>query len=254
MPQSAEDHAHGAGKPRAHDGGRAGGRAHLWAACILVATVALACSGCSAGSPPTGGGAGKPPKDLGSVEVRDYKGERLDAISDFRENSIEGPQYVDRNTYRLGVDGAVTHPASYTYGQVLTQESTHTKVVQLNCVEGWSVKILWEGVLLSDLIDQSSPKPGAVTVIFHAADGYTTSMPLAYARERRILLAYKMNGVEIPAERGFPFMVVAEDKWGYKWCKWVTRIELSADESYRGYWESRGYSRDGDLRKPSVGQ
>lgn len=224
---------------------------------VLVATVALAVSACTTGSSPTAGGpggTGAPPKDLGTVEVREYKGERLDAISDFRENSIKGPQYVDRETYRLKIDGAVTHPASYTYRQVLTEESTHTKVVQLDCVEGWSVKILWEGVLLSDLIEHSSPKPGAVTVIFHATDGYTTSLPLSFVRDRQILFAYKMNGVEIPPERGFPFMVVAEDKWGYKWCKWVTEIELSDDEFYRGFWESRGYARDGDLRKPFFGQ
>jgi DMSO/TMAO reductase YedYZ molybdopterin-dependent catalytic subunit len=224
---------------------------------VTAMALTLVLSACATGPSPTAGGpsgSGTPPKDLGAVEIREYKGERLDAISDFRENSIEGPQYVDRDTYRLKVDGAVTHPATYTYRQVLTGETTHTKVVQLDCVEGWSVKILWEGVLLSELIDRSSPEAGAVTVIFHAADGYTTSMPLAYAREHKILLAYKMNGVEIPAERGFPFMVVAQDKWGYKWCKWVTRIELSDDGTYRGFWESRGYSREGDLRKPYFGQ
>jgi DMSO/TMAO reductase YedYZ molybdopterin-dependent catalytic subunit len=236
---------------------RAGAPAVRHPSLVVAVALTLVLSACTVGPSPTAGGpggTGRPPKDLGSVEVRQYKGERLDAIADFRENSIEGPQYIDRETYRLTVDGAVTHPATYTYRQVLTEETTHTKVVQLNCVEGWSVKILWEGVLLSDLIDQSTAKAGAVTVIFHAADGYTTSMPLSYARERRILLAYKMNGIEIPPERGFPFMVVAEDRWGYKWCKWVTRIELSDDELYRGFWESRGYSREGDLRKPYFGQ
>jgi DMSO/TMAO reductase YedYZ molybdopterin-dependent catalytic subunit len=42
---------------------------------------------------------------------------------------------------------------------------------------------------------------------------------------------------------------VAEGKWGYKWIKWVTEIELSDDESYRGFWESRGYSNKGDLER-----
>ena len=224
----------------------AGARRVALALCLAVSLPALAaCSG--------GGGTTGKPKDLGAVEVRDYKGQRLDAIADFQENSIKGPQTVDRTTYRLKVRGAVTKPATYTYQQVLTQESTHTKVVELDCVEGWSVKILWEGVLLSDLIDRSVPATGAVTVIFHAVDGYTTSLPLAYVRSRDILLSYKMNGVEIPPERGFPFMVVAEDKWGYKWCKWVTDIELSRSASYLGYWESRGYSREGDLSKPSFG-
>jgi DMSO/TMAO reductase YedYZ molybdopterin-dependent catalytic subunit len=60
-------------------------------------------------------------------------------------------------------------------------------------------------------------------------------------------MAYKMNDVTIPPERGFPFMLVAESKWGYKWAKWITGIEFSSDISYKGYWEDRGYSNDGDL-------
>jgi DMSO/TMAO reductase YedYZ molybdopterin-dependent catalytic subunit len=53
----------------------------------------------------------------------------------------------------------------------------------------------------------------------------------------------------MPDERGFPFAVVAESKWGYKWIKWVTSIELSNDTSYRGYWESNGYSKEGNLNE-----
>jgi DMSO/TMAO reductase YedYZ molybdopterin-dependent catalytic subunit len=60
-----------------------------------------------------------------------------------------------------------------------------------------------------------------------------------------------MNGVTIPPERGYPFQLVAEQKWGYKWIKWVTEIELSDDVNYRGYWEQGGFSNDGSLDKPS---
>ena len=63
------------------------------------------------------------------------------------------------------------------------------------------------------------------------------------------MIAYKMNGLELPPERGFPFQLVAETKFGYKWIKWITEIEFSDDENYQGYWESRGYSNDGDLKK-----
>jgi DMSO/TMAO reductase YedYZ molybdopterin-dependent catalytic subunit len=62
-----------------------------------------------------------------------------------------------------------------------------------------------------------------------------------------------MNNITIPDERGFPFMLVAEDRWGYKWIKWVTGIRLSDDPSYHGYWESRGYSNIGDLNKSFFG-
>ncbi|MBW3011860.1 molybdopterin-dependent oxidoreductase, partial [Candidatus Woesearchaeota archaeon] len=56
-----------------------------------------------------------------------------------------------------------------------------------------------------------------------------------------------MNDVVIPPERGFPFQLVAESKWGYKWIKWITKIELSDNEDYEGFWESRGYSNTGNL-------
>lgn len=186
-----------------------------------------------------------PGNTLPGVEVSAYKGQRLDPISDFRENSIKGPQSVDITTYRLGVKGRVSKPATYTYDDVISRETTYTKVVRLDCVEGWSVTILWEGVLLSDLIDRAIPATDAVTVVFRSADGYSTSLPLADVRASRLLLAYKMNGITIPEDRGYPFMVVAEDRWGYKWAKWVTEIELSSDPKFLGYWEQRGYSQTG---------
>lgn len=182
---------------------------------------------------------------LPGVEIRDYNGQRLDSVNDFRENSIKGPQHVDISTYVLAVDGLVSTPATYTYDRVISQEATYTKVTQLDCVEGWSVKLLWEGVLLSDLIDRAKPSQVATAVVFHAVDGYTTSLPLQTVWESKILLAYKINETRIPDERGFPFMVVAEDHWGYKWAKWVSEIELSGDPDYLGYWEQRGYSQTG---------
>jgi DMSO/TMAO reductase YedYZ molybdopterin-dependent catalytic subunit len=62
-------------------------------------------------------------------------------------------------------------------------------------------------------------------------------------------MGYRMNNVTLPAERGYPFELVAEDKWGYKWIRWIEKIELSDDPEYRGYWERRGFSNTGDLGK-----
>ena len=222
-------------------------------ALLLVMLATAAC-----GAPPSGGGMQDSPRDdaivLDGVEVREYEGERLDSVEDFRENSIKGPQQVDRESYRLEVQGLVEEPASYPYTEIASGYPAYEKVVQLDCVEGWSAKVLWRGVLVRDILDAAKVKPEARTVIFSAADGYTTSFPVEYFYDRDILLAYQMNGVTLPAERGFPFQVVAEDKWGYKWCKWVTGIELSDDTNYRGYWESRGYANDGDLDKPYYGK
>ncbi|MBN1263069.1 MAG: molybdopterin-dependent oxidoreductase [Candidatus Pacebacteria bacterium] len=186
---------------------------------------------------------------LAAVEVRQYEGENLSSIKSFRENSIKGPQKIDIDKYRFEITGLVGKPASLTYEEVLNLP-VYNKVVTLNCVEGWSSKILWEGVVISDLLQKVQVKPEADTIIFHAYDGYTTSLSLDFVQAKNILLAYKMNGVILPPERGFPFQVVAEDKWGYKWVKWVTKIELSDNTDYKGYWESAGYSRDGDFSGP----
>ena len=187
--------------------------------------------------------------ELDAVQVRYYEGEDLSSIKAFRENSIKGTQNVDIDNYKLKVTGLVGEQKEYTYNQVLSDFTNYKKVVTLYCVEGWSAKILWEGVLVNDIINASGPLPEGTTVIFHAYDGYTTSFPLEYLINNNIMLAYKMNEVVLPPERGFPFQLVAEEKWGYKWIKWVTEIELSDDESYRGYWEQRGYSNNGDLNK-----
>jgi len=186
------------------------------------------------------------------VEVREYQGEKLGSIADFRENSIEGPQEIDIATYRLNVTGLVDAPRSYTYDQVVYGFESYVKVVTISCVEGWSVKILWQGVRLMDLLRDAGVRGDAKIVIFHAQDGYTSSLPIEYVESNDIILAYKMNGVALPPERGYPFQVVAESKWGYKWVKWVTGIEVSVDENYRGYWESRGYSNYGGTDRSSV--
>ncbi|MHB8859618.1 MAG: molybdopterin-dependent oxidoreductase [Thermoleophilia bacterium] len=187
---------------------------------------------------------------LDGVEIRNYQGKDLSSVAtDFRENSIKGPQYIDRDSYRLEIGGLVNNPESLTYDQVLNRQH-YSKVSELQCVEGWSVNILWEGVLVRDLIRDAGARPEANTVILRAVDGYSTSFPLSFFYDRDIIMASRMNDVTIPPERGFPFMLVAEDKWGYKWIKWITSIELSNDPNFKGYWEQRGYNQNGDVTGP----
>jgi DMSO/TMAO reductase YedYZ molybdopterin-dependent catalytic subunit len=154
----------------------------------------------------------------------------------------------------LRITGLVDNPNNYSYDEIVDDFQTYKKVVRLDCVEGWSVTIFWEGVLVSDLIKEANASSNATVVIFHAYDGYTTSFPLDYILENEIIMAHKMNNVTLPPERGFPFQLVAESKWGYKWIKWITEIEVSDDINYRGYWESRGYSNTADLNESFLGK
>ncbi len=117
------------------------------------------------------------------------------------------------------------------------------------CVEGWGFTAKWTGFRLTDLFNLSPPKPEAKYVIFNSIDGYSTSLPLDYIKENQIIAACGINDKSLPPDRGFPFQIVAEDKYGYKWAKWITRIELT-DKDVPGYWESRGYGNRANVDDP----
>jgi DMSO/TMAO reductase YedYZ molybdopterin-dependent catalytic subunit len=186
------------------------------------------------------------PTALYPGEVRDYQGAPLSSIADVYENAIAGTQYINQSTYRLTINGLVNNTLQLSYNLVLDYPH-YVKPVTIYCVEGWSTYILWEGVLVGDLIEAAEPSADANTVIFYASDGYSTALPLDYVVNNNILLAYKMNNVTLPPERGFPFQLVAESQYGYKWIKWVTTIELSNDPNYLGYWESRGFPNNATI-------
>lgn len=195
-----------------------------------------------------GGGTGPQvtePREMEPVEILEYNGERLGSHRDFRENSIIGPQRVEIGSFMLRVDGMVERPLSFSYEQLLARPAFR-KAITLLCVEGWSVKVLWEGFKLRDMLAEAGVRPGANWVKFHGADGYYTFLSLNYVTVRDLLVAYRMNGVPLRPERGFPLHLVAEDRLGYKWCRWLNRIELTDSSGAKGYWESQGYPAGGD--------
>jgi len=100
-----------------------------------------------------------------------------------------------------------------------------------------------------DLLNEAEILNENSIVIFHYVDGYTTSMPLETIKTRDLLLAYSSNGITFPESLGFPFIVIPEDKAGYKWARWVNEIEISDDLVYEGFWESRGYSNEAEISR-----
>lgn len=217
---------------------------------LIIITIMISACGSGSGTSDPGGTvsqSGDPSATaLPPVEITEYNGHKLSLKSDLLDVSIAGPQNIDITKYKLTLDGLVETPAEFTYNEVL-DFTNYTKEVVINCVEGWSADLLWQGVLISDLLDKVNVKAEANTVIFYAADGYTTSLPLSTIIDKNIIMAFKVNGIVLPDKDGYPFILVAQDKLGYKWCKWITRIELSSDSEYRGYWESRGYSNDASV-------
>ena len=189
------------------------------------------------------------PSTVYNGEIRQYQGQALSSINDFQEasTSINGPQYIDTSTYHLTITGLVNKTVTYTYQDIINKFTDYKKVATLQCVEGWSVKILWEGALVADLLKEAGVKSGAVGVIFTAYDGFSTELPLDYLNSSKIIIAYKINNITLPADHGYPFQLVAENQAGYKWCKWITQMEVTNDPNYLGYWESRGYPNNATI-------
>ncbi len=186
-------------------------------------------------------------KTLYPTEIREYQGQNLSSISDVIENAIRGTQFINETTYQLKVTGLVNRTLQTPYDEVINNYQKYQQVVTIYCVEGWNAKILWEGILVKDLLQEAGVSQNATVAIFHASDGYTTALPIDYLIQNNIMLAYKMNGVVLTPEIGWPFMLVAQSQYGYKWIKWLTEIEVSNDTSYRGYWESRGYPNNATI-------
>jgi DMSO/TMAO reductase YedYZ molybdopterin-dependent catalytic subunit len=182
---------------------------------------------------------------LPEIEAEEFQGVLLTPLSVQRNNAVQGTQYVDRESYRLHVTGLVENELDVTYEQLLSLPA-YSQVVYMPCVEGWGFYAKWTGFRLADLFELARLRPNATYVVFHSSDGYSTGLPLDYLINRNVLMAYGINDVTLPADRGFPLQVVAIDKYGYKWAKWVTEVEV-VDKVVAGFWESRGYSNSADV-------
>jgi DMSO/TMAO reductase YedYZ molybdopterin-dependent catalytic subunit len=197
------------------------------------------------------------PQPSSYQEVTQYQGQNLTSISSFTQIiaahpdvAIKGTQYVNQTTYQLSITGLVNNSLKYSYDEVTTNFPSYKQVTTLPCIEGWSVTMLWEGIRISDLLQNAAVNHNATVAIFYASDSYTSALPLDYIAQNNIILAYKMNNVTLTPTAGFPLSLVVQDQYGYKWVKWITEIELSSNTGYLGYWESRGYPNNATVNVP----
>ena len=188
-----------------------------------------------------------PTANISETEDAFFAGRELTSIKEQRNNAIKGTQFINKATYTLQVTGMVNKSLNLTYEELLALPVAD-RFVRMDCVEGWGFDARWTGVTLNNIFNDSGLQPGAKNVIFYCADGYSTSLELDYLRGNDIMLAYRLNNVTLPYDRGFPLQLVAEGRYGYKWAKWITHIEVT-DQPYEGFWESRGYSNLAILEK-----
>lgn len=152
---------------------------------------------------------------------------------------------INGSLWELRIDGLVQTPVNLTYEDILSMPMVNVTAT-LECVEGPSGRAVWGGVQLKYVLDFVGLKPEAKEVVFHAEDGFSSSLTLEDAQKDDVLLAYEMNGETLPRNHGFPLRLAVPGKYGYKWVKWITHIEV-VDYDYKGFWEERGWDDDADV-------
>lgn len=151
-------------------------------------------------------------------------------------------------TWRLTVDGLVDHKLSLSYQDLLNLPSVAT-VRDYQCVTGWVVPHChWQGVSLQTLARLAGARPSAKFINFYSSDGiYSESLRLSsQAFKADVMLGYKLNNKPLATEQGAPLRLVVPEMYGYKYAKWVNRVEFS-DRQEVGYWEQNGYTIDAYL-------
>ncbi len=142
--------------------------------------------------------------------------------------------------YRLRVDGLVDNPMTLTLADLQAMPPT-ALVKDFQCVTGWRVgKVPWTGVTLSALLDRAGVQPAGQALHFESFDGsYTESLTMAEARRPDVIAAYSMLGGPVSTAHGGPVRLYAAPMYGYKSCKWLSRIQV-VDRVEPGYWEQAG--------------
>jgi DMSO/TMAO reductase YedYZ molybdopterin-dependent catalytic subunit len=154
---------------------------------------------------------------------------------------------VDVDLWHLEVGGLVKNAATWRFDDLLGFE-TKQQETTLMCISngldaGLISNAVWKGFPLRDVLDRAVPLSGAARVRFHGVDNYTDTIPLEKALKPTTLLAYEMNGAELPDRHGYPLRLIVPGYFGEKHVKWLTRIEVT-DASAKGFYEAQGWGPD----------
>jgi DMSO/TMAO reductase YedYZ molybdopterin-dependent catalytic subunit len=177
---------------------------------------------------------------------------------------------IDRDAWWLRIEGEVENSFAITYEELLQLESV-TIPATLECagnsrsllepkVKGvqWGLGAVgtaeWTGVPLSILLDRAHAKTNGRHVVLEGADGgmledpksppgelkFARSIPVEKARAD-VLLAYKMNGRELPPEHGFPVRAIVPGWYAMASVKWLQRI-IVTEQPFTGYYQTIDYA------------
>ena len=151
----------------------------------------------------------------------------------------------DINLWRLEVTGLVGQAGTHSYEEIQSLPST-SRAVTLECISngppGHLISTaIWQGVTLRTLLERhGGMQPGARFVAFYSVDGYSVSLPLDEILAVDPILAWRMNGAELPLRHGYPLRALIPGRYGEENPKWLTRVELT-DHFVGGLYADQGW-------------
>ena len=165
-----------------------------------------------------------------------------------RYQSLLAGGFVD---WRLAVTGAVERALQLSL-EDLRRLPARSQITRHDCVEGWSAIGKWTGVPLQVVLQLARLRSAARYIVFYCADElepgqpYYESIDLVDAFHPQTILAYALNGRQLPVANGAPLRLRLERQLGYKHAKYLMRIEaVERLDDIRGgnggFWEDRGY-------------
>lgn len=137
----------------------------------------------------------------------------------------------DFKDWRLKVYGLVDKPLKLSLKEIKDFKQ-HNQITKHVCIQGWTAVAEWGGLPMSDIVKLCQPQKKAKYVVFHSYDideegrEFYTSLRLEDMFDEQTILAYEMNGKQLPVEYGAPIRLRCEKKYGYKMAKYIRSIEF----------------------------
>jgi DMSO/TMAO reductase YedYZ molybdopterin-dependent catalytic subunit len=191
--------------------------------------------------PPTRGFTGRRrPERPGRLPPGQY-----DTGADWPTLTAEVTPHLDPEQWTMTVDGLVESPTTWSWRGLHTLPGS-TYFGDIHCVTTWSkLDTTFSGVSVDTLLAAARPAPEAAYVMAYSTTGYTTNLPLADVTGGRAWVVWEYDGRPLPVDHGGPVRLLVPHLYFWKSAKWVTRLELMAQDR-PGFWEQNGYHDRGD--------
>ena len=153
---------------------------------------------------------------------------------------------ISINDWTLNISGTIDKEINLHWNDLLIKFKHNSIISDFHCVTKWSkLNIVWEGILIKDLISFVKPNQTTKHVIFSCFGNYSTNLTLETLITTNAILAHSANKKPLTLEHGWPLRLVVPNRYGWKSAKWIKTIKFS-DIDQPGFWETNGYHNNGN--------